>query len=89
MKNTWSSVPLVDWDFAAAVTPSDTAHLQDSNGNNIATVGLYVGTAGFLVVDLASGATGVIFPYITPGFYKMEVIRVRTSSTCGNILALW
>ncbi|MDE2010237.1 MAG: hypothetical protein KGJ09_09210 [Candidatus Omnitrophica bacterium] len=89
-KTTWSAVPPFSWDFAKAVTPSDANVLKDDNGNPIATVGLYIGTAGFLVVDLVSGATGVIFPYVQAGSFIWGAFnKVRTASTCGNMLALW
>lgn len=73
--------------FAQAVTPSDTA-------NFASTLGLYVGVAGNIKVDMAGvgpGVDPVVFLGATAGsILPVRVTRVYlTGTTATNILALY
>lgn len=69
---------------AAAVTKSDTTLLPDDN------VGLYVGGAGDVVVDMAGGATDITFKAVPVGTtLRGEFKRVKAATTATLILVLY
>ena len=72
---------------AAAVTPSDTQDLS------FVTIGLYVGTAGNVAVNMAGTGTTIVFVGVVAGsVLPIRVSRVLTSAngtTASNIVALW
>lgn len=70
---------------AAAVTSADGSDLPGG-----ATRGLWIGTAGNLVVDMVSGDTSVTFSNVPVGILPLQVKRVRaTGTTASNIVALY
>lgn len=70
---------------AKAITPNDTSKLTAG-----ATQAIYVGGAGNLVVDMASGDTNVTFSAVPAGtVLKISAIRVKTASTTTLMLALY
>jgi len=75
--------------FAFAITPSDSDDLDATVGGS-ATRGVWVGGAGNLNVDMASGPT-VLFSGVAAGtLLPIRVKRVRsTSTTATNIVGLW
>lgn len=70
---------------AVAVTPNDSTDLSTSSR------GLYVGTAGDVVLDTVGGETSVTFANLAAGTQlPVRVARVRaTGTTASNILALY
>ena len=81
---------------AAAVTPSDTVNIPYP-GDNTASPNnskwpcvLYVGGAGSLTVLPAGNTNPVTLVGVAAGtFIPIQVVRVLTSTTATNILALW
>lgn len=69
-------------DNAVAVTP-------DAN-NDLAnwTRGLYLGSAGNVVVDMAGSGTSITFTVSGPTLLPIRVKRVR-SATATGVVALW
>lgn len=74
---------------ALAVTPSNTVNiLPPGNGTELGCV-LYVGKTGDLVVETVGGDT-VTFKAVPAGmFVPVQVIKVLTTSTAEDIVALW
>ena len=80
---------------AAAVTPSNTVNIPYP-GDNTASPNtsewpcvLYVGGAGNLTVLTAGGNTVTLVGVAAGTFIPIQVVRVLTSTTATNILALW
>lgn len=71
-------------EFAAAVTPSDSAFLK-------ATRGLWVGGAGNVNVDMAGDGETVLFAGVPAGtLLPIRVVRVRsTGTTATTITAMY
>jgi hypothetical protein len=80
---------------AAAVTPDDNANIPYPGDNTAAPdtaqwpCVLYVGTAGDLDIRTASGDDVTLFNVPDGTFIPIQVIRVFTSSSAGDIVALW
>lgn len=67
---------------AVAVTPSDSTVLVNTRG-------LYVGTSGNLVVEMADGQT-VTFTSVPIGIFPIQVTKVlSTGTTASNIVAVY
>lgn len=67
---------------AIAITPSDSAFIDNTNG-------LFVGGAGNLTVTMANGVD-VTFTGIPVGFAPLSVKKVKaTGTTATNIVALY
>jgi len=62
---------------AVAITPSDAANLTDPVS------GLYIGTAGALKVDTASGET-VTFANVVAGVLPLAVVKVYATGTAAT-----
>jgi hypothetical protein len=80
---------------AAVVTKSDTVNIPFP-GDNTASPNtsawpcvLYVGGSGNLTVLTAGGSTVTLVGVAAGTFIPIQVVRVFTSTTATNILALW
>lgn len=68
---------------AVAVTPSDATTLP-------VTRGLYVGTLGDVVVDMADQGTDITFTNVANGtFMPIQVTKVKAATSASDILALY
>jgi hypothetical protein len=68
---------------AVAVTPSDATTLQ-------VTRGLFVGTAGDVVVDMADQGSSITFANVANGqFLPIQVTKVLAATSASDILALY
>lgn len=68
---------------AVVVTPSDSTLLA-------VTRGLFVGTGGEVLVDMAEQGTDILFLNVPNGtFMPIQVIRVKAGSTASDIIALY
>ena len=65
-----------------------TPTVVDSDGNPLQPIGLYVGTAGDLIVDMLGGNT-VTFPNMPVGYYAIAVTRVYKDSVADDVLFLY
>ena len=80
---------------AAAVTPDDNANIPYPGDATAAPDNaqwpcvLYVGTSGDLDIRTASGDDVTLFNVPDGTFIPIQVIRVFTSSSAGDIVALW
>lgn len=69
--------------FAAAVTPADTALANSARG-------LYVGGSGDVVVYMVGASTAITFSSVPGGtILPIRVDQVRAATTATNIVALW
>lgn len=81
MSNKYDTSPAA---HALAVTASDSADLPSGVCR-----ALYVGTTGNINVDMSDGQT-VLFSNVPVGIFPINAKRVRsTSTTAGNIVALY
>lgn len=68
---------------AVAVTPSDSTTLP-------VTRGLYVGSLGDVVVDMAEEGTSITFANVANGtMLPIQVTKVKAATSATNILALY
>jgi hypothetical protein len=75
---------------ASSVTPSDSDHLVDPDGEPLPTRSVYVGVSGDLSVVFADNDTVVLVPAVAAGvWHPMEVRQIRTASTATGIVAGW
>lgn len=73
-----------EYSHAQVVTASDSADLAAVSR------GIYVGTAGNILVTLASGDTVLLYNLAAGVIHKMAVKRVwATSLTAANIIRFW
>lgn len=90
-QETWSLAPPVTWRNAKAVSPSDSLALTDGSGNPIVTLGIWVGTAGDITVDVAgAGGTNITFKSVPVGFLPIAAVKVYSTLTSAtNMVAVW
>jgi hypothetical protein len=80
---------------AAAVTPNDTTNIPFPGDNTAAPntaqwpCVLYVGTGGALDIRTADGDDVSLINVPDGTFIPIQVIRVFTTSTADDIIALW
>jgi hypothetical protein len=68
---------------ALAITPSDATVLE-------VTRGLYIGTTGDVVVDMAEQGTSITFANVASGqILPIQVTKVRAATGASNIIALY
>lgn len=68
---------------AAAITPNDSATINQTRG-------LWVGTAGDLTVDMAEIGTNITFPNLTVGWHPLKVSKIyATGTAASDIVAVW
>lgn len=58
-------------------------------GNNNSGCVLYVGTGGSLEIETVGGDIVTLYNVMSGQFIPVQVMKVRTGTTAGDILALW
>lgn len=81
------------WFQAGLESPAtNAAAMSENDSTDLAytTRAIYVGGAGNVVVDMASGQTSVTFSSVPAGtILPIRVTRLRTATTATNLVALY
>ena len=82
------SVP--PYNFAQAITKSDTDNIALVGGNAVEVAAIYVGGAGNIVAVFANGDTATFIGALAGTILPVTCVRVNsTNTTATNLLALY